>query len=93
MIDGSKKKVMLLFMGMVIYAMLSIIFGPVIPKLMNEFNVDFTIAGIIVSTWSFGAMTCFFTGKLPDKYGAYKMTKITLSLWRSSQFSWDFREV
>jgi MFS family permease len=78
LIDGSKKKVMLLCMGIVIYAMLSTIFGPVIPKLMSEFNVDFTVAGIIVSTWSFGAMACFFTGKLPDKYGAYKMTKITL---------------
>ena len=78
MIDGSKKKVLTLFIGMIIYAMLSTIFGPVIPKLMGEFNVDFTIAGTIVSTWSFGAMTCFFTGKLPDKYGAYKMTKISL---------------
>ena len=80
MVDVTKKKVLVLFMGMVIYAMLSIIFGPVIPKLMSEFNVDFTIAGTIVSTWSLGAMTCFFTGKLPDKYGAYRMTKITLIL-------------
>jgi len=76
--NSNAKKAIVLFAGLIVYGMLSTVFGPMIPKIMNEFNIDFTIAGIMISAWSIGAISSFYTGKLADKKGAYFITKISL---------------
>jgi MFS family permease len=56
------------------------IFGPTLLKIMDSFSIDFAVASLVVSAWAFGCMLCIFTGRMPDKYGAYNMTRLSLLL-------------
>ncbi|MGQ9782265.1 MAG: MFS transporter [Nitrososphaeria archaeon] len=63
-----------------LWGMISNLFGPSSPKIMDEFKIDFTLAGTAVSAMSFGGMFSACTGKFADIYGSLYVTRLSLLL-------------
>jgi MFS family permease len=69
-----------IFEGLFVYATINSLLGPSIIKIMNEFKVDFTVAGIALSAFSLGVLTTVYTGKFADKYGPMKTSRLGILL-------------
>jgi len=60
------------------WGLINNLFGPSVLKIMDEFQIDFALAGIAVTVMSIGGMFSIFIGRLADKYGSYNVCKIGL---------------
>jgi len=69
-----------IFEGLFVYATINSLLGPSIIKIMSEFKVDFTVAGIALSAFSLGVLTTVYTGKFADKYGPMKTSRLGILL-------------
>lgn len=56
-----------IFAGLFVYATINSLLGPSIVKMMDEFKINFTVAGIVLSMFSLGVLTTVYTGKFADK--------------------------
>ena len=67
-----------LSLDLFMWGLINNLFGPSVLKIMDEFKIDFTIAGIAVTAMSIGGMFSIFIGRLADKYGSYNVCRIGL---------------
>ncbi len=61
-----------------LWGIVSNLFGPSSLRIMDEFKIDFALAGIAVSALSFGGMFSAYTGKFADTYGSLYVTRLSL---------------